>query len=134
MFDVWIIDSYVIILVGMKPVCWGLTGNQGTMVTYASIYFSTIELICYVWWLSYRLVCNHFGWNKISVLEIERKSRYHGYICTYKLPNGWSDMIMDMTEWWVHIESFWLKWKPCSVDWKKENQGTMIANESWWSQ
>jgi len=43
------------------------------MVTYASIYFSMIELICYLWWLGYRLICNHFGWNETSVLGVERK-------------------------------------------------------------
>jgi len=35
--------------------------------------------------ICYRLICNHFGWNETSVLAIERKSRYRGYICTYIL-------------------------------------------------
>jgi len=67
----------------MKPMYWRLKGNQGTMVTYVSICFSMMELMCYVWWLSYRLRCNHYGWNETSILEVERKSRYHGYIYIY---------------------------------------------------
>jgi len=31
----------------MKPVYTGLKGNQGTMVTYISICFNMIELMCY---------------------------------------------------------------------------------------
>jgi len=42
--------------------------NQGTMVTYIFICFSMIELVCYVWCLSYGLICNYFGWNDTSVL------------------------------------------------------------------
>jgi len=42
--DDWVIDLYVIILVEMKPVYWGLKGNQGTMVTYVSICFSMMKL------------------------------------------------------------------------------------------
>ena len=87
-----------------------MKGNQGTIVTYVSICFIMMELMCYMWWLSYRLICNHFGWNETSVMGIERKSRYHSYICTYKLQNGWDDMIIVMTEWWVYMQSFWLKW------------------------
>jgi len=42
---IWLcIIEYVIILVEMKPVYWGLKGNQDTMITYTSICFS-IELI-----------------------------------------------------------------------------------------
>jgi len=43
-YDDWIIYSYITILFEMKPIYWGLKGNQGTMVTYASICFN-IELI-----------------------------------------------------------------------------------------
>jgi len=89
------------------------------MVTYASICFSMIELICNVWWLSYRLICNHFGWNETSVLGVEKKSRYHYYICTYKFQNGWNDMIIVMTKWLVHMLSFWLKWIESIGDWKE---------------
>jgi len=32
----------------MKPVYWGLKGNQGSMVTYVSICFSMIELMWYI--------------------------------------------------------------------------------------
>ena len=117
--DDWVRDLHVIILVEMKPTYYGLKGNQGTIVTYTSICFSVIELMCYVWWLSYRLLCNHFGWNETSTLGVERKSMYHGYICTYKLQNGWNDMIIIMTEWWVHMKSFWLKWDQSTGDWKK---------------
>jgi len=42
-----------------------------------------LELMCYVWWLIYKLVCNHYGWNETSVLEVERKPMYHGYINLY---------------------------------------------------
>jgi len=35
-------------MVEMKPVYWGLKGNQGTMATYISICFSMIELMWYV--------------------------------------------------------------------------------------
>jgi len=33
-------------MVEMKPVYLGLKGNQGTMVTYVSICFSMMELMC----------------------------------------------------------------------------------------
>jgi len=36
--NIWIIDSYVIILVEMKPVYWELKGNLNTMVTYVSVW------------------------------------------------------------------------------------------------
>jgi len=88
------------------------------MVTYTSICFSMIELIRYVRWLSYRLICNHFGWNETSVLGVQRKSRYHDYMCTYILQNGWNDMVIVMTEWWVHMQS-WLKWNQSTGDWKE---------------
>ena len=88
-----------------------MKGNQGTMVTYVSICFSMMKLMCYVWWLSYRLVCNHFGWNETSILKIERKSRYHDYTCTY--------MIVVMIEWWMYLQSFWLKWNQSTGDWKE---------------
>jgi len=104
MCDYWIVDSYEIILVEMKLVYRELKGNQGVMVTYVSICFSMIELICFVWLLIYRLQCNHFGWNETDVLGVERKSRYHGYIYTYKLHNDWNDMIIVMTEWSVHMQ------------------------------
>jgi len=42
-----------------------------------------IEMICAM--LNYSFICNNFGWNENIVLEIERKSRYHGYICMYML-------------------------------------------------
>jgi len=96
--DDWFIDLYVIILVEMKPVYWGLKGNQGTMVTYVSIWFIMMKLMCYVWWLSYRLVCNHFGWNETSVLGVERKPRYHGYICLYMLQYDEIDVLCVMSE------------------------------------
>jgi len=35
-------------MVEMKSVYWGLKGNQGIMITYASICFTMIELMCYV--------------------------------------------------------------------------------------
>jgi len=59
----------------MKTMYWELKGNQG--FKYVSICFSMIELMFYVWWLSYRLICNHYGWNESSILRVERKSRYH---------------------------------------------------------
>jgi len=83
MYNVWVIELYVIIRVEMKPVYWELKGNQGTMVIYVSICFNMMELICYVWWLIYRLVCNQYGWNETNVLGIERKPGYHGYIQLY---------------------------------------------------
>jgi len=97
MCDDWVIDLYVIILVEMKPVYWGLKGNH-TMVTYVSICFSMMKFMCYVWWLSYRLVCNHFGCNETSVLKIERKSRYHDYTCAYKLQNGWIWLLLWLND------------------------------------
>jgi len=48
MSDDLFIDLYVIIMVEMKPVYWGLKGNQGTMVTYVFIYFNMIGLMYYV--------------------------------------------------------------------------------------
>ena len=39
-----------------------------------------MELMCYVWWLIYIIVCNHYGWNETSVLGVERKPMYYGYI------------------------------------------------------
>ena len=44
-----------------------LKGNQFTIVTYVSICSKMIELVCYVWWLSYRHIYNYYGWNEISV-------------------------------------------------------------------
>jgi len=78
MFNDWVISSYVIILVEMKSVCWRLKGNQGNMVTYVSICFNIIKLMCYLWWLIYMLICNHLGWNETNVMRVERESRYHG--------------------------------------------------------
>ena len=106
MCDEWVIDLYVIILVEMKPVYWGLKGNQGTMVTYVFICFSMMKLMCYCddWVIdlyviiSYGLVCNHFGWNETSVLGVERKPRYHGYICLYLLQYDEIDVLCVMTE------------------------------------
>jgi len=123
MCDDWFIDLYVTIMTEMKPVYGGLKGNQGTMVTYISISFSMIELMWYVWWLSYRLTCNHFGWNETSALRVERKSRYHGYTCTYKLQNGWNNMIIIMTKWWIYMQSFWLKWDQSTGNWKEIKVG-----------
>jgi len=57
-------------------VYWGLKGNQGTMVTYASIGFSIIKLNWYVmcdeWVID---SCNHFSWNETSVLWVEKKNQ-----------------------------------------------------------
>jgi len=78
--DDWVIDSYVIILVEMKLVYWGLKGNKCIMVTHASICFNMIELLSYVWWLSYRLICNHFGWNETGVLGLKTNQ---GTMVTY---------------------------------------------------
>jgi len=57
-----------------------------------------MKLMCYVWWLSYRLVCNHFGWNETSVLGVKRKPRYDGYICLYMLQYDEIDVLCVMTE------------------------------------
>jgi len=57
-----------------------------------------MKLMCYVWWMSYRLVCNHFGWNETSVLGVERKPRYHGYIYLYMLQYNEIDVLCVMTE------------------------------------
>ena len=80
---------------------------------------SLMKLMCYVWWLSYRLVCNHFGWNETSVLGVERKPRYHGYICLYMLQYD----EIDLYVWWLSYRlvcnSFWLKWNQCTEDWKE---------------
>ena len=74
----------------------------------------------YMWWLDYMFICNHFGWNETSVLRIERKLRYHGYICIYILQNNWiDDMICDMSEWWVQLKFIWLKWNQSTRDWKE---------------
>jgi len=94
-----------------------LKGNQCTMVTYVSICFSMIELIWYGWWLSYRLICNRFGWNETSVLRVEM--RYYGYTCTYNLQNCWNYMIIVMTEWWIRMQSFWLKRDQNTGDWNE---------------
>ena len=65
------------------------------MSLYASVWWNWM---CYVWWLSYRLVCNHYGWNETSVLGVERKSRYHDYTCTYKLQNGWIWLLLWLND------------------------------------
>jgi len=75
MCDDWVIGLHVIILVEMKPVHWGLKGNQGTMVIHAPISFKTVEIIWLLLWLNDESICNHFDWNEIKVLGIERKSR-----------------------------------------------------------
>jgi len=46
MCDDWIICSCVTILVEMKLEYWGLKANQGTMVKYASICFSSELIWC----------------------------------------------------------------------------------------
>ena len=56
-----------------------------------------MKLMCYLWWLIYRIVCNHYGWNETSVLGVERKPRYHGYIHLYA--------------------SVWLNWGGTCDDW-----------------
>jgi len=73
MCDDWVIGSYVIILVEMTPVYWGLKGNQGTMVTHALISFRIVEIIWLLLWLNDESICNHFYWNKIRVLGINRE-------------------------------------------------------------
>jgi len=56
----------------------------------------------------YKVICNHFGWNETSVLGLESKSRYHGYICLYILQYDWIDV--------------------CYVWWElKGNQGIMVT-------
>jgi len=45
MYDDRVMGLYVIILVEMKPVYWGLKGNQGIMVTHAPICFRTVKMI-----------------------------------------------------------------------------------------
>ena len=57
--------------------------------------FDEIDVLS--WWLIYRLVCNHFGWNETSVLGVERKPRYHGYICLYMLQYDEIDVLC----WWL---------------------------------
>jgi len=76
MCDDWVIGSYIIILVEMKLVYWGLKGNQGIMVTYAPISFWMVEMIWLLLWLNDESICNHYDWNEIRVLGIEKKSRY----------------------------------------------------------
>jgi len=71
MCDDWVIGSYVIILVEMKPVYRGLKWNQGTMVTYAPISFRMVEMIWLLLWLNNESICNHFDWNKIRVLGLK---------------------------------------------------------------
>ena len=38
MCDDWVIDLHVIIMVEMKPVYWGLKGNQGTVIADGSLW------------------------------------------------------------------------------------------------
>jgi len=127
MCNIWVIGLYVIILVEMKPMYWRLKGNQGTMVTYVSICFSMMELMCYVWWLSYRLRCNHYGWNETSILEVERKSRYTmvTYIYIYALVwLNWYGMCDD----WVIGSYVIILVGVKLVYWRlKGNQGTMVT-------
>ena len=58
--------------------------------------FVGIDVLC--WWLIYRLVCNHFGWNETSVLRVERKPMYHGYICLSMLLYDGIDVLCVMSE------------------------------------
>jgi len=76
-------------------ITWGLSTLAENPLT---ICLSMIELLCYVWWLSYILICNHFGWNETIVLEVERKSRYHGYIYIYMLQYDWIDVLCVMIQ------------------------------------
>jgi len=93
------------------------------MITYVFICFNMIELICYVWWLSYRLICNHYAWNETSVLEVERKSRYHGYICIYVL------IELMYYVWWLSYRLIcnYFGWNESSVIWIERNQGTVVT-------
>ena len=102
MSDDLFIDLYVIIMVEMKPVYWGLKGNQGTMVTYVFIYFNMICLMYYVWWLIYRLVCNLYGWNETSVRGLKRnQDTMVTYI--YMLQYDWIDVVCVMIELYAHM-------------------------------
>ena len=75
MCDNWVRGSYVIILVEMKPMYWGLKGNQGTMVTHTPISLRMVEMIWLLLWLNDESICNHFDWNDIRVLRIEKKNQ-----------------------------------------------------------
>jgi len=90
-----------------------------------------------VWWLSYMFIRNHFGLNETRVLEIERKSRYHGYIVSIYFSMVeliwyviWlnDECICNSYDWneirilgiekksryrdciWICVHSIWLKW------------------------
>jgi len=126
MCNVWVIELYVIIRVEMKPVYWELKVNQGIVVIYVSICFSMMELMCYAWWLIYRLVCNHYGWNETNVLGVERKPRYHGYIQLYaSVWLNWWGMCDD----WVILSYVIILVEMKPVYWGlKANQCTMVIH------
>ena len=77
-----------------------------------------------VWWLNYMFICNHFGWNETSILGIERKSRYHGYICLYML-QYWIGMMCD--DWIIcSYVTILVEMKPVYLG-LKGNQGTIVT-------
>jgi len=96
--DDWIKCSYVTILVEMKLECQDWKKIKVPMYLYASIWLNWYDM----WWLNYMFICHHFGWNEIRLLRIERKSRYHVYICIICF--SMIELIWYvMTELYVHI-------------------------------
>jgi len=96
--DDWFIDLYVIILVEMKPVYWGLKENQGTMITHVPISFRMVEYDC----------CYDWMMNAFAIILIEMKSEYWG------LKGNQGTVQMDhyeVNEFGINYESLWLNVK-----------------------
>jgi len=72
----------------MKPVYWGLKGNQGIMVTHTPISFRMVEMIWLLLWLSDESICNHFNWKKSEYWGL--KGNQDTVIANGSLWNQWN--------------------------------------------
>ena len=88
MCDDWVIGLYVIIMVEMKPVYWGLKGNQGTMITHTP----------YDWMM-----------NAFAIILIEMKSEHWDW---KEIKVRWLQMDhYEVNEFEMKYESLWLNVK-----------------------
>jgi len=87
-----------------------------------------MELMCYVWWLIYKLVCNYYGWNETSVLGVERKPRYYGYIHLHGLV--WLNWCSIWDDWVIGSYVIILVEMKPVYWWLKGNQSTMVTHAS----
>jgi len=82
-------------MVEMKPVYLGLKGNQGTMVTYVSICFSMMELMCDDWFIGLYIII------MVEMKQVyQRLKGNQGTMVTYNymLQYDWIDVVSVIIE------------------------------------